>query len=117
MVFNRGLTPFAELPGRQPLSPLLGSSMMEPFRGLITQRHEQWNSYDAWNHLGHFTSFRQSDGSGFSIRLANGTRVQSAGIGDIGPLRRVLYVPEMAHCLISARVLAADESKTGSLDS
>ena len=68
-----------------------------------------------WNHLGHFTSFRQSDGSGFTIRLANGTKVLSAGIGDIGPLRRVLYVPEMAHCLISARVLAADgyEMTTG----
>ena len=68
-----------------------------------------------WNHLGHFTSFKQSDGSGFSIRLANGTKVQSAGIGDIGPLRRVLFVPEMAHCLISARVLAADgyEMTTG----
>ena len=45
--FNRGLTPFSELPGREPLSPLVGSSMMERFRGLITQRHSQWNSYNA----------------------------------------------------------------------
>ena len=68
-----------------------------------------------WNHLGHFTSFRRSVGTGLNIRLANGTRVQSAGIGDIGPLKNVLYVPDMAHCLISARVLAADgyEMTTG----
>ena len=59
-----------------------------------------------WNHLSHFTKFVPSADQGPQIRLANGMRVQSAGIGEIGPLKRVLYVPEMAHCLISARVLS-----------
>ena len=68
-----------------------------------------------WNHLSHFTSFRPSTCDCLSIRVANGTKIKSAGIGDIGPLKRVLYVPEMAHCLISARMLAADgyEMTTG----
>ena len=68
-----------------------------------------------WNHLSHFTSFRPSTCGCLSIRVANGTKIQSADIGDIGPLKRVLYVPEMAHCLISARMLAADgyEMTTG----
>ena len=69
----------------------------------------------AWNHLSHFTKFVPSDDNGPQIRLANGIKVQSAGIRDIGLLKRVLYVPEIAHCLISARVLSKNgyEMTTG----
>ena len=68
-----------------------------------------------WNHLSHFTSFRPSTCGCLSIRVANGTKIQSAEIGDIGPLKKLLYVPEMAHCFISARMLAVDgyEMTTG----
>jgi len=42
---------------------------------------------------------------GYSIKVADGKTVPVVGIGDVGPLRRVLHVPSLVYNLISESVL------------
>jgi len=61
-----------------------------------------------WNHMGHFTRYVINTDPTYHTKQADGTIVNILGIGDIGPLTSVLYVPNLTHCLISARALQKD---------
>ena len=58
-----------------------------------------------WNHRAHFTSFEPYINSNLKAACANGTVLDIMGKGDIGPLKDVLYVPGLRHCLISGTSL------------
>ena len=58
-----------------------------------------------WNHRAHFTSFEPYTDSKLKAACANGTVLDIMGKGDIGPLKNVLYVPGLHHCLISGTAL------------
>ena len=58
-----------------------------------------------WNHRDHFTSFVPYTNSHLKAACANGTVLDIMGKADIGPLKNVLYVPGLRHCLISGTAL------------
>ena len=58
-----------------------------------------------WNHPAHFTTYTTNSDPNYTATLANGSTLPILGKGDIGPLKDVLYAPDLTHCLISARAL------------
>ena len=50
-----------------------------------------------WNHMSHFTRYVINTDPNYHTRQADGTIVTILGIGDIGPLTSVLYVPSLTH--------------------
>ena len=58
-----------------------------------------------WNHRAHFTSYEPYNNSKLRAACANGTVLEIIGQGDIGPLKNVLFVPGLRHCLISGTAL------------
>jgi len=58
-----------------------------------------------WNHRAHFTSYHPIENSHIKASVADGHQLDILGRGDIGPLKNVLYVPQLKHCLISASAL------------
>jgi len=58
-----------------------------------------------WNHRAHFTSYTPYVNSHIKASVADGHKLDILGKGDIGPLKDVLYVPQLKHCLISSSAL------------
>ena len=58
-----------------------------------------------WNHRSHFTTYTPFHNRRMKAAVADGHQIDILGKGDIGPLKDVLYVPQLQHCLISASAL------------
>jgi len=58
-----------------------------------------------WNHRAHFTTYHPYNNTSLKASVADGHQLDILGKGDIGPLKDVLYVPQLKHCLISASAL------------
>ena len=51
----------------------------------------------------HFTNYKKLDNC--VVRVAEGTVIQVLGVGDVGPLKGVLHVPDLVYSLVSEPVL------------
>jgi len=58
-----------------------------------------------WNHRAHFTNYTPYDNTRLKASVADGHQLDILSKGDIGPLKDVLYVPQIKHCLISSSAL------------
>ena len=58
-----------------------------------------------FNNLAHFTSFMPRTDSQLQVEVAQGTRVPALGTGSVGPLKDVLYIPDLKFSIISISVL------------
>ena len=55
-----------------------------------------------WNHRAHFTTYTPYTTSHMKAACASGQTVDILGKGDIGPIKDVLYVPQLNYCLLSS---------------
>ena len=76
-----------------------------------SQRLEQDLIFDSgctahmWHHQSHFTTYEPFTNSSIKAACAGTQVLDILGKGNIGPLKDVLYVPGLRHCLISSNAL------------
>ena len=54
-----------------------------------------------FNNLAHFTDYVPNTNNVIQVEVAQGTRIQALGTGNVGPLKNVLYIPDLKFSVIS----------------